>query len=248
MPELRAADPAQLQRRTLAMEFRAVDENAEEGIIEGYGSVFGEVDSYGTVMDKGCFKATIKGRAKKIKMFFQHKWDDLPVGIWLEMSEDDHGLKVKGRLALTTQLGKDIWELIKIGAIDGLSIGFYPIRHEVVQDGDVVIVHFKEVKMVETSIVNFPACEPATISDIRTVAGDIGLDLADLTNAQLLSVRAYIRSLKSTPVVETDPPIVEASTEQQSEERHAVKEQSEDPQLDPKLLQSLEQLRQAFTN
>ena len=40
------------------------------------------------------------------------------------MEEDEKGLRVEGKLALGTQRGKEVYELMKMGAIDGLSIGY----------------------------------------------------------------------------------------------------------------------------
>ena len=48
----------------------------------------------------------------------------MPIGVFDEIVEDDHGLVVKGRLALKTQAGQEAYELLKMGALDGLSIGF----------------------------------------------------------------------------------------------------------------------------
>ena len=48
----------------------------------------------------------------------------MPIGVFDEIKEDSHGLYVKGRLALKTQAGQEAYELLKMGALDGLSIGF----------------------------------------------------------------------------------------------------------------------------
>ena len=56
-------------------------------------------------------------------MLFQHKTDE-PIGVFEEIYEDQKGLFVKGKLALGTQKGREAYELLKIGALDGMSIGF----------------------------------------------------------------------------------------------------------------------------
>jgi phage head maturation protease len=50
----------------------------------------------------------------------------MPIGIWLDMSEDSHGLRLKGKLA-NTKRGRDTYALLKMKprpALDGLSIGY----------------------------------------------------------------------------------------------------------------------------
>jgi HK97 family phage prohead protease len=82
--------------------------NEKEMLFEGYGAVFGNVDSYGDVIQKGAFKESIreaKATGQWPAMLLQHGgWqmsaDDLtPVGLWTDMEEDDTGLYLKGKLA-----------------------------------------------------------------------------------------------------------------------------------------------------
>jgi uncharacterized protein len=71
-----------------------VKANSEDGCIAGYGSVFGNVDSYGDVVAKGAFRKTIaeakSGVGQWPAMLLQHGGesaeDKMPVGIWLDMS------------------------------------------------------------------------------------------------------------------------------------------------------------------
>jgi len=40
--------------------------------------------------------------------------DETPMGIWTGMSEDDHGLNLKGKLAINTRRGADAYALLKM--------------------------------------------------------------------------------------------------------------------------------------
>ena len=81
-------------------------------------------DVGGDVVEEGAFVKSLRRRkAKQVKMLWQHK-TDMPIGVYDRISEDGDGLKVSGRLALGTQGGRDAYELLKMGAIDGLSIGY----------------------------------------------------------------------------------------------------------------------------
>ena len=56
-------------------------------------------------------------------MLYQHKTDE-PIGIFTDMYEDNKGLYVKRTIAMGTQKGREAYELLKMGALDGMSIGF----------------------------------------------------------------------------------------------------------------------------
>jgi HK97 family phage prohead protease len=49
---------------------------------------------------------------------------DQPIGRWLSIREDSHGLHVEGKLSLGVARAREVHELMKSGALDGLSIGF----------------------------------------------------------------------------------------------------------------------------
>ena len=100
------------------------DEDKNYGTFEGYGSVFGNKDLGNDVIEAGAFTKSLKRRKpQSVKLLYQHK-SDMPIGVFDSIKEDQHGLVVKGRLALKTQAGAEAYELLKMGALDGLSIGF----------------------------------------------------------------------------------------------------------------------------
>jgi uncharacterized protein len=96
-----------MERITCPFEIKAGQTG--DGIITGYSSVFNNVDSYGDTVAKGAFKKTISeaksGTGSWPAMLLQHGGqsadDKMPVGIWLDMSEDERGLKMTGKLANT---------------------------------------------------------------------------------------------------------------------------------------------------
>jgi len=143
------------------------DENKEYGMFEGYGSVFGNKDLGNDVIEKGAFTKSIKRRTHKgVKLLYQHK-SDMPIGVFDEIKEDDHGLVVKGRLALKTQAGAEAYELLKMGALDGLSIGFRINPSEVSYDKRNNKRIIKEVDLMEVSLVTFPMNPQATVRSVK---------------------------------------------------------------------------------
>jgi len=143
------------------------DEDKEYGRFEGYGSVFGNKDLGNDVIEKGAFTKSIRKRkARGVKLLYQHK-SDMPIGVFDEIKEDDHGLVVKGRLALKTQAGAEAYELLKMGALDGLSIGFRVNPQEVSYDKRANKRIIKEVDLMEVSLVTFPMNPQATVRSVK---------------------------------------------------------------------------------
>lgn len=156
----------------------AVDEKT--GTFEGYGAVFGNLDSYGDVIQKGAFKATLKDwkKARSLPpMLVQHGgWmmtdmDALPVGKWEEMAEDDTGLRVKGRLInLDTERGKNIYGAMREGVLDGMSIGYRAKEFTYGTKPDEPRRTLKALELVEVSIVTFPANGRARVDAVKAAS------------------------------------------------------------------------------
>ncbi|MGH6770206.1 MAG: HK97 family phage prohead protease [Xanthobacteraceae bacterium] len=136
------------------------------GIVEGYASLFGEIDSARDMIMPGAFKDTLRLRGiRRIPMLFQHDPSE-PVGIWLELREDARGLFARGRLIPEVARARELNALVKAGAVDGLSIGFRTASARVDPRTRVRKVH--AVDLWEISIVTFPLLAGARV---RSVAG-----------------------------------------------------------------------------
>lgn len=147
------------------MEFKQVTDfkidTGDGNTISGYGSIFGNVDLGGDIVMQGAFtKSLASGR--KIKMLFQHDPDEI-VGVWTVVAEDEKGVRVEGFFANTPR-GQEMKELVTIGAIEGLSIGY--ITHDADYDAKGVR-RIKEAELWEISIVTFPMNEAANITGIK---------------------------------------------------------------------------------
>ena len=143
------------------------EENKETGEFEGYASVFNNTDLGNDVIKNGAFLKSIKKRGpKNVKLLYQHK-SDMPIGVYDSIKEDDKGLYVKGRLALKTTAGRDAYELLKMGALDGLSIGFRANPDQVSYDKRSRKRIIKEVDLMEISLVTFPMNPKAKIQSVK---------------------------------------------------------------------------------
>lgn len=158
----------------------------DAGVISGYGSIFGVVDTYGSVMMPGCFAtslATYAAAGKAPPMCWQHELET-PIGAWTSLSEDSTGLLCTGQLVLEVEKAREALALLKASVIDGLSIGFEYVDREDVspeeaaarglnldaafvnpETGCFEFVH--EVDLWEISVVTKPSCPEAEIDEVR---------------------------------------------------------------------------------
>lgn len=144
-------------------ELKAVDET---GAVEGYGSIFGNRDSYDDIVAPGAFAKSItqsQESGRMPAMLWQHDPSE-PIGVWTEMREDARGLFVKGRLA-DTQRGREARELIRLGALTGLSIGY--VTREYVVDRENETRTLTDLELWEVSPVTFPANSEARITGAK---------------------------------------------------------------------------------
>lgn len=153
----------------------------EKGFFKGYASTFGGYpDSYGDVIQTGAFAETILKGGKfrlGIKMLKNHD-SDRPIGIYPETIENKKGLKVVGQIQIETTDGKDTYLLMKMGAINALSIGWEPLREDskgkrvpleeaIEWDEKTNTRLLKLIDLWEISPVTFPANNRAIITDVK---------------------------------------------------------------------------------
>jgi hypothetical protein len=156
--------------RSCVLEIRAV---SDDGTIEGYGSVFGVRDDYDDIIAAGAFVDSLKAHKASgtmPAMLWQHDADE-PIGVWTEMTEDAKGLRVKGQLALETVRGKEAHALLKLGALNGLSIGF--VSKQWAYDRESEVRTLTEIDLWEVSLVTFPANSKARVTNVKAAADDV---------------------------------------------------------------------------
>jgi HK97 family phage prohead protease len=143
------------------------EEKEDEGRFEGYASIFGNTDLGNDVIVKGAFRKTLRRTGVKgVKLLYQHK-TDMPIGVFEKIREDEKGLHVQGKLALGTQAGREVYELMKMGALDGMSIGFRtnPKGHH--YDAKTKRRMINELELMEISVVTFPMNPKAKVEQVK---------------------------------------------------------------------------------
>ena len=150
-----------------AMQVKAV---AGDGVFAGYASVFNALDQQNEIVAAGAFARTLRQAARQNRMpamLWMHD-PTLPIGLWTRISEDRNGLAVEGRLCLRTQKGVEAYELLKLGALTGLSIGYRVAQSRV--DAAKKARVLTDVELFEISLVTFPANEAARVDEVKMPA------------------------------------------------------------------------------
>jgi HK97 family phage prohead protease len=144
--------------------FDLKDVTTDERTFTGYAAAYGNEDSDGDIIELGAFSDSIKAGRDKIKILWQHKSQE-PIGIPLEMRETDKGLWVKGKISKTAR-GDEAMELMRDGVISAMSVGFMIDKSDYDEEGRRRI---KSGRLMEFSLVTFPANEQAVIQSVKEV-------------------------------------------------------------------------------
>lgn len=160
----------------------------EDGVFEGYASLFGVADLGKDAVAPGAFADSLRRRGVAgIRMLWQHDPAE-PIGRWLAIAEDARGLRVRGRLNLAVARARENHALMRDGAIDGLSIGFRAERARSDRSG---LRRLEKVDLWEISVVTFPMQPGARVAGVKRVgplpqAGEGALALAIRRATRLL--------------------------------------------------------------
>lgn len=148
-----------------ALELKRAD---QDGLFEGYASLFGQEDMGRDVILPGAFRESLARRgAAGVKLLFQHD-PNQPIGLWLEIKEDARGLHARGRLMPEIEKSREVLALMRAGALDGLSIGFKTIKGR--RDARTGVRRLEAIDLWEISVVTFPMLPDARVTAVKSHA------------------------------------------------------------------------------
>ena len=149
------------------------DTVSDDGTFKGYASVFGNVDSYGEIVEAGAFSESLKSMRKNdgpLPVLWQHD-STQPIGGDELVSEDETGLKADGFLLIDTiPMAKQAHALLKRRVVKGLSIGYYVEKDSYNEKTGVRTLH--KLALKEYSIVTFPANTLANVESVKHAVRD----------------------------------------------------------------------------
>ena len=141
--------------------FDEMDDEDDKGVIKGYASMFNNVDSDDDVITRGAYAKTLQENSDRIAFLYQHNMQQ-PIGKPLSMKEDDKGLYIEAKIS-NSSLGKDVKTMVSEGILKEFSVGFIPIKEEVVGNYN----HIKEIKLFEFSLVTLAANPLAQVTEYK---------------------------------------------------------------------------------
>lgn len=159
----------ELEMKLKAFDVKVKASDTEEGVISGYASVFGNVDSYGDIVVKGAFAkflAKMLETGKVIPVFYGHNMEDpkANIGRVIELREDEHGLFFRAKLDLSGDTyGRVVYEQLKDGRLDSLSFGYSVTNARMTDEGYELL----ELELYEISVVPIPANREAMITEVK---------------------------------------------------------------------------------
>ncbi len=141
------------------------EDESEPGIFTGYGSIFNLVDRNNDKCIPGCFAKSLTRFSTSDSVPTMCWFHDLklPIGEWLEVKEDQKGLKVKGRLWVNKGIteAERAYLTLKSKAVKGLSVGYKTIKQVYEPNNDPskpTVRRLEELDLYEVSLVGCIPC------------------------------------------------------------------------------------------
>jgi HK97 family phage prohead protease len=201
-----------------------VKADAEKGILSGYASKFWVVDSYAEATAPGAFAETIAQRgpagSNRILLRYEHEHT---IGTHKAMSEDAEGLAIEAKVSDDGMWGSTVRAHLKDDVQYGLSIGFRRINDRTAEDSDPLdfssapdwvktiprneIRILTGVRMMENSVVSFPAVDPALVNSYRSEL-DISKLAAELTPEQRAELMQLLSDMPAEGGSNSETPVL----------------------------------------
>lgn len=136
---------------------------------EGYASTYGNEDRDGDIIESGCFLDSLKNKTV-YPLCFNH---DLSTVIGkVDLMDDEKGVFAKGTFNQNDDVAEKYYDLVKMGAIDSMSIHFFVKDYEPVDSTKPYGGwRIKKADIIEVSLVTVPANTQALISSVKSENG-----------------------------------------------------------------------------
>lgn len=139
----------------------------DAGEFSGHAAIWDETNAHREAVQRGAFKRSLgehRQAGTRPLMLWAHDPADI-IGVWTEVREDDTGLAVKGKIITATTRGAEAYELLKAGALNGLSIGFRARGDKRGVNGIRILT---DIDLAEISVVGLPSAGRARITNVRS--------------------------------------------------------------------------------
>lgn len=135
--------------------------------IKGYACAFGNVDSYGDIIVATALDDFLKSdEAGRIKLCYQHSMYEV-IGVITDKGTDDYGMWFEADI-IDTATGLDVQKLIKAGAINEFSIGYYTDEWHEGKLDQTYVRYLDKIRIAEISLVTRAANPRAILLDAKS--------------------------------------------------------------------------------
>ena len=190
----------------------SIEDIDEKGIVKIRVSAFGNIDSYGDIMDEKAFNQTISvfnsGKRTRIKHLQDHDWGKL-VGLPIEITKSPSGLDIVSKMNIEKQFVKDIYSDYKFMADNGdtleHSIGYVTVKEQKSEEKKANIL--KEVDLKEYSSLNFLGANGETpLLDIKQMLekGGYSDERCKQLELKIKELEEQLKSFEQVKATQTD--------------------------------------------
>lgn len=161
------------RRDVTSAEVRTSD--SEPGTFEAVVMRYGEIDTYNTIFDAGCFRESLEERMPRIT--WGHEWTDV-IGRYVDHKDTRESLTLVGELDMGLTAGgipavpraHQAYEQLRSGTIDQFSVGFRRKPGGTTRDDD-GRDHFTRAGLDEAALVLSASVPGTSLVGVRTVQG-----------------------------------------------------------------------------
>lgn len=178
------------------------DDGMPEGVFTGYASIFGNIDSYGDMVQPGAFTQTLADWAASgntIPVLWGHDQGDpfSNIGGVLEAVEDDRGLRITATLDLGDPKAAKVYRLLKGRRVSQMSFAYDVVEGHEAHSAELGEYYSLDVlKLYEVSVVPIGANQQAEILAVKHLAAAVKAGRAPADGeAVLREARAIIDSV-----------------------------------------------------
>lgn len=205
-------------QKSMGIQLKTFD--SKRGEIEAVVTSYGNFDKVNDVIKRGALDSFMKNFGGMLPMLFQHNNSEI-VGEWTKFYNRGDEVIGVGQVYTEMTKGSDVMALVSRGMVGSTSIGFKALDYDRNKEGG---YDFKEIELVEVSLVQNPANPKAEIQSVKRDDGSV-------------DVKALEKLLRDAGLSRTESKAL--LSDGQSELRDAVKSALEVEDMHSSLLSAL---------
>lgn len=188
----------------------------EDRTVEGYLAVWSIPDDRGTAPIRGAFKKSLNERGpnsltkQKILFLWMHEIDN-PIGQFIELIEDDYGLRFK---AVIDEIPEGDRALVQIrsGTLNQFSYGFLYVWDKMEYDEKTDTILMYEVELWEGSVVSYGSqketfairSKEQLSEQLEEVSGELEAFIRSMPRSKQMEFRQLLTRYKSLSEIQPD--------------------------------------------